>query len=152
MQTDRDYWRTYSFSLERLGSDGLDWESCRHRSSIRWVGILQVMLKNKQNSQSQYESLLALSGQSSFKSKGIYFVMRANHRFPFRSISALTYLIDLWPVPPVDTHVSLVDRGRYLWSGTVHAVRSHLRVATIHGQGAMGRWGGDGVAQCSMLG
>lgn len=32
---------TYSFALERLGSDGLDWDPCRHGPPIGWVDVLQ---------------------------------------------------------------------------------------------------------------
>lgn len=34
-------WRSYCFALERLGSDSLDRNPCRHRPPIRLVGILQ---------------------------------------------------------------------------------------------------------------
>lgn len=64
----------------------------------------------------------------------------------------LTDLVELWPVPSVNAQISPVDGRGHLWTSTVHVVGSHWGVATIHGNGAVGRRGGDGVAWCSMLG
>lgn len=72
--------------------------------------------------------------------------MLLNHCF-----SILTDLVDLWPEPPVNAQVSSIDGRGHLRTGTVHVVGPHRRVATIHGQGAMGGRGGDGVARCSMF-
>lgn len=64
---------------------------------------------------------------------------------------ALTDLVELRPVPSVNAHVSSVDGRGNLGMSTVHVVGSHWRVATVHGQGAVGGRGGDGVARCGML-
>lgn len=75
--------------------------------------------------------------------------MWVNH--PLAFMCALTDLVDLWPVPSVNAHVSSVDGRRHLWTSIVHVVGSHGRVATVHGQGAVGGRGGDGVAWCGMF-
>ena len=39
--------KTYSFALERLGSDSLDWDPCRHGPPIGRVGVLQDTVKRE---------------------------------------------------------------------------------------------------------
>lgn len=63
----------------------------------------------------------------------------------------LADLVDWWPLPSLNSHVSSEDGRGNFRASVAHVVRSHWRVAAVHRQGAMGGRGGDGVARCSML-